>query len=103
MHNNSTLHQESTRDDECRLRQAHLPGNTQTLIQLLRIEEPEDILLEASLELVLQDDVVPIRFLHLCPEVMILEPIAGVEDIDLLVEIAVPDSRLRDERTRWLI
>lgn len=81
----------------------YLPGNSEALVQCLRVKEAVDILLQSVLELLLQDDVVPIRLLNLNPKVVILVPIALVVYKYLLVKLTVPRSSCQYERSRVII
>ena len=46
---------------------AHLPGDSEVLVQCLRVKEAVDILPKSVLEFLLQNDVVPVRLLNFDP------------------------------------
>jgi hypothetical protein len=71
---------------------AHLPGNSQILVDGLAIEEPGDIILDGELEFFLEDDVLPRRLLYLLPKGVVLLPVTLVEDEDLVVKLGTPGA-----------
>jgi hypothetical protein len=68
MHDNTALCIQASDVDLCEVDNVtDLPGNSQFLIDIFRPKEPVNVFLQHVLEFILQDNVLPIRLLNLCP------------------------------------
>lgn len=76
---------------------AHLPRNSQILVDGLAIEEPGNIISNGELEFFLEDDVLPRRLLYLLPERVVPLPETLVEDEDFFVKLAGPGANTSEE------
>lgn len=63
----------------------NLPRNTKIFIHLLRVKESVDVFLQRLFELIFENDVFPIRFLHLGPQRMTFVPRGSVKNPDFIV------------------
>ena len=63
----------------------YLPRNLEFQVDTLGRKETENILLERGLEILIKDDIFPVRFLDFLPQPCVLSPGALVEDPNFIV------------------
>lgn len=70
----------------------YLPRDLEIQVNALGRKEAKNILLERGLEILIEDDIFPIRLLDLLPQPWVLVPETLVEDPDLVVRDLGPAS-----------
>ena len=78
----------------------HLPGNSEFLVDLSTAEKAGDVALNGGLELVIENDVFPVRFLDLQPQGVILYP-PLLENENLFTKFGGPGSGGKQELAGW--
>ena len=80
-----------------------LPGNAKVLVRLLRREESVNVLLEGPLEIVLENNVLPVCLLDLSPESTAFAPVALIVYPNLIVKLILPSSRGQEEQPGYVL
>ena len=70
-----------------------LPWHGETFVEVLTTEETFHVVHDMFFELLLEDDLFPLRLLDLDPELVALLPVSIVEEEDLLVQLCLPCPR----------